>query len=461
MQTCSRKAKQQYGRRSSLSHPLCLKSELDHFSLPPVQTAIETAKYVNYNPVNNNFTSDTIAWDITGTPDESIDLAHSTLLIDVTFKTNAGLDVDSGTAACGPVNLLSRSLFCGHELLINGEPVSSVPALSHYTAYFEHLLNYDGYLARNQLHDAGFMLDDNNNFDSAIVSIPDPNPLRLKMNSGIMLRRLRVMDGRVWRMYCKFPSDLANQQLFIPPRLDLKLTLTRSKESFAMLNVIDAAPDAKIVILNAALRIKKLKMDANFLLAHEMLLQKRNAVIPFVESGCLEMTIPQGSSTWTRDDVFRGAIPKKIVVGFVDSRAVGGCWNRNPYKFDHLNISQIVTYVNSEPIPSKPLQLAPAAENFRDGILSLLETSGTLHKNASLPFDHSNWAGGYGLFGFNLEPDVGDGSCINPVKKGVLGINCTFSVPTPATYSVIIYFNKNGLVEIDQRRNIYCPYRRM
>lgn len=63
--------------------PLCLRSELDHFSVPPTETAIESAKYVSYSPFGNNLTSSSATWEIASTPDEAVDLAHSSLSFDV------------------------------------------------------------------------------------------------------------------------------------------------------------------------------------------------------------------------------------------------------------------------------------------------------------------------------------------------------------------------------------------
>lgn len=57
-----------------------------------------------------------------------------------------------------------------------------------------------------------------------------------------------------------------------------------------------ADTDFKIVITDAQMKLRKLKLDPEFLLAHEIMLEKKNALIPFIESNLMEMTIPQDSS---------------------------------------------------------------------------------------------------------------------------------------------------------------------
>lgn len=128
---------------------LCLKSELDYFFIPPTQTAIESANYVTYSLVKNYLTGDENTWEVASTPNEAVDLAYSSLLSDVCIRT--GFNGNPGrNASFVPVNMFFGSLFSGHELLPNNEPVSTIPALPHYGAFIETSLNY-GTEANEQL----------------------------------------------------------------------------------------------------------------------------------------------------------------------------------------------------------------------------------------------------------------------------------------------------------------------
>ena len=309
--------------------PVCLKSELDHFSTIPIQTAMEHAKYITYLPINNNLTSDTISFEVSGSPEEAIDLYHSELLLDVQIlKTDNTYPLVD--ALYGPVNNFARSLFSGHELSLNEEVVSSVPNMSHMGAYIETLLNY-GHSAQNGLLDVGWVLDKADTLDNVEVAVPQANPA-YNLNTGMLKRREQLAAGTIWRMYTKVPSDLAHQTLLIPPKVGLKLTLTRAKDTFALLSSENPF-QYKTRIEAASLRIRKVKLDSEFLLAHEAMIMRRNALIPYIESTVNEFGIANGSSTWNRQDVFRGLVPKKMILGLVDSSAVIGDLKKNPYNF--------------------------------------------------------------------------------------------------------------------------------
>ncbi len=437
------------------SVPLCLKSELDHFHQVPVQTAMEHAKYISYQPVNNYLNGDTLNFEVSGSPEDAIDLAHSELLLDVCILTNAGTN-PTADAKFAPVNMFARSLFSGHELHLNNEMVSSNPSMSHYGCYIETLLNYTS-VAQPSLADSGWILDEADTFDNVEAAAPADNA-GYTVNDGLLSRKENVLNGSVWRMFTKVPSDLSNQPLLIPPKVDLKLVLTRSKDRFALLSS-DNPFNYKIEIKSAILRVRRIKLDAEFLIGHEMMLQKKNITMPYTETNVQEYSVPQGSSTWSRQDVFRGIVPKKLILSLVESKAIIGDLKLNPYNFQVGDLNQISVYVNGDPIPYKQLQIR--SNNTRDGYLSLLETTGCLFKNTSLQFKSSEWAKGFGLYGFLLEPEHSDGSCTNARKRGVVEISLHFSKATTKAYSLIVFYTRDAVVEIDAHRNVFLPLKRI
>ena len=76
-----------------------------------------------------------------------------------------------------------------------------------------------------------------------------------------------MVAGAIWRMHTRIPSELCNQQLLIPPKVDIRLVLTRSKDRFSPLSS-QAANTFKVIITDAQLRVRKVKLDSEFRLAH-------------------------------------------------------------------------------------------------------------------------------------------------------------------------------------------------
>ncbi|GBN06435.1 hypothetical protein AVEN_78131-1 [Araneus ventricosus] len=68
--------------------PICVKSELDLFSIPSTQAAIEFGKFVEYFPLSNIRDGSPVEFHISGSGDEYLDLDDSYIHIKAKKKKN-------------------------------------------------------------------------------------------------------------------------------------------------------------------------------------------------------------------------------------------------------------------------------------------------------------------------------------------------------------------------------------
>ena len=59
--------------------------------------------------------------------------------------------------------------------------------------------------------------------------------------------------------------------------------------------------------------------------------------------------------------MFLGQLPKRLIIGCVDSNALNGIITKNPFDFKHYKINFVALNMDGREIPSKPLQ--PDFEN--------------------------------------------------------------------------------------------------
>lgn len=111
------------------------------------------------------------------------------------------------------------------------------------------------------------------------------------------------------------------------------------------------------------------------------------------------------------------------------------------------------------PVKNKPLKTTRS--NYHEGDLSLLETTGYLYRDASPAFSSNSWTQGFGLYGFLLETEHSDGSCVNTRKKNIVGISFSFDTATRLALSLVVFWIRDSVVEIDWYRNVFPPLRRM
>ena len=138
-----------------LVHPsscACSKSELELFSVPPTQTAIESSQWVEYRPITSLSDSSPIEFVVTGSGEEYVDLSETYLQVTAKIVKTDGGDLDqtsnaSGTvtgddADVGPVNLWLHSLFSQVDVSLNERLVTPSMNTYPYRAYLETLLSY-------------------------------------------------------------------------------------------------------------------------------------------------------------------------------------------------------------------------------------------------------------------------------------------------------------------------------
>ena len=126
----------------------------------------------------------------------------------------------------------------------------------------------------------------------------------------------------------------------------MKVRMTRSKDSFVLMAKSDVTESFKVNILSAKLYVSKLEITPSLCLAHECILQQKTAKYPITRVECKVIHLTQEQKSFTHDNLFLGQLPKRIVLGLVDNRALNGDISLNPYNFQHCNLN--FTWTNNK-----------------------------------------------------------------------------------------------------------------
>lgn len=77
------------------------------------------------------------------------------------------------------------------------------------------------------------------------------------------------------------------------------------------------------------------------MLAHAAILEKSTIKYPIKRVELKSFTINSGLRAKTIDNVSLGALPKKIVFGFIKSNAFNGDYTMNPFNFEHFKLTKV------------------------------------------------------------------------------------------------------------------------
>ena len=216
-----------------------------------------------------------------------------------------------------------------------------------------------------------------------------------------------------------------------------------------------------MVITQAILYVRKVKVAPAISLGHAVALKQATAKYPIRRVDCKVLFIPGGFPTFSPDNIFLGQIPKRIVLGLVDTEAYNGSYRTNPFDFKHHNLTQVGVYVDGEQIPRKPPFLKfdeAGGQNFIAGFQSLFCGIGKLSQDTGNQMTRSDYGQGYTLFVFNLTPDYCPGDHFELIKQGNLRVELHFAQPLANTVNLIIYAKFQNMIEIDANRNVLYDF---
>ena len=115
--------------------------------------------------------------------------------------------------------------------------------------------------------------------------------------------------------------DLFCQEKYLLNHVDLKIKLRRSRDVFALMADAD---NYKIKIKNLALFVRNVQLSPVVRMGHVKAFEKTSCKYPIRRVEVKVDTIPRGNMNYVQDNMFLGQLPKRLVIGCVDSDALNG-----------------------------------------------------------------------------------------------------------------------------------------
>ena len=224
------------------------------------------------------------------------------------------------------------------------------------------------------------------------------------------------------------------------------------KPEFCLLSG-DTVPAYKKTIVDAILYVKKIKLTPSVFNAINTVINGKNAQHAIMGTTPKVLTVPRGQQSQQIDNAFLGEIPKCIAICMMDNNSYNGNYKKNPFNFQHYNLTQIGISVNEEEVPCKPLKL-----NFDDELSvtaynTLFSGTGKFHGNSGSITKREDYSEGYTIIVADLTPfEIGDNFDLN--EKGTLNNDLVFKSPLAVTISVLVYAEYDNVIENDSNHNV-------
>lgn len=423
-------------------------SALSLFSLPPYQSAVERMYFQEVRS-NSQLTGNIIDMEITGKHGmEYVDLKRSKLYVKAKIVKGDGSKLET-TDYVGPVNLFLQSMFSQVEVTMQGKLVTSTTSHYPYKAMIQTLLSYGDEAKTSQLtsqlweKDTAGHLDDND--------IDGGGNVGLYKRSLYFARSMTVdMEGPIYH-------DLFQVDRLILNQVAINVRLTRARPEFYLMTNA-ASPDFKVLIEDIVLKACKVQINPAVIYGHAEILKSVNAKYPFTKTEVKQIAIAAGTVNFDQDQLFQNIRPNRVVVGFVNALGAAGDYTKNPFNFQHFNVNQIGLFVDNVPVSGNVMRLnfnATSGRTIIQAFNNMFEVTDKWLHDSGIQISRSEFAGGYAMYCFEIEPNFGDdGTYLHLLKQGNVRLEVQFSSALTDAISCIVYAEYPGYFEINAARDV-------
>ncbi|GFO17928.1 hypothetical protein PoB_004443300 [Plakobranchus ocellatus] len=426
----------------------CAFSGLDLFAIPPTQSSVENGFWVEHHPISTLTDTGPVEFVVNGSGEEYTDLPETFLHVRVKVtKPDGGALTDTDIVA--PTILYAEALFFQVDVSLNGN--LTIPSQNTYPwrCFLESLLSYRPDALGSQLSLSGF----------SRVTAGELDNMDGEKNEGFVERVKWIKGSKECDMLCRVHADIFHQEKFLINGVGMKLRFVRSKDSFVLLTSDDQA-EYKVELTQASLYVRRCKSNPAIVLAHEQALQSGTAKYPLKRVEVKAFSVGQGQLSFVEDNLFTGHIPKRVIIGMVDSASFNGAYNNNPFHFKHNLISYLSLCVDGRQVPSKPLTPAFDKGLWARSYMSIFQGTGIAWKDKGFDISYEKYGKGFSLFCFDLTPTLTN-DCSGEVellKSGVVRLEARFSQALQQPIHVIVYAERDGLLEIHRSREVLSDF---
>ena len=435
---------------ADIVHP----TELSLFEQPVQSKGISRVQYVNYRPVGQVNDDSVIEFNIPGCGSQYLNLKDTRMHMKLQITKPNGVAIDA-TDKVGPLATPLQAMFSQVDILLQQENVTPSCNLYPFKAYTEKLLTQSSNYNHPQSQAELYILDGNSVFGkSNNLANPDPyDDNAARQNKGLNQRAQYTSQGRVIDLDGPLHSDIAQQERLILNSVDVRVRLYPTLNAFRLMTNSDIKYQVKIV--DIYLRVCKVVVSPEVILAHDKVLQLKPAIYPFWKTTMKTFTLPAGAFQANIEDPFSGTIPSKLYVFFVSAEAFNGSYKKNAFEYKNYALKTAGFYVNGLSVPNQPLETDFAHRDMITAYQALVATSGHSDPNTEFDITPSRFIDGFTILGFNLEA-----SMLNTLDYLVKPRNAhsrlelRFGTATPEVINIMLLAVQPSALYIDRMRNV-------
>lgn len=412
---------------------------LDIFTPPPVENTLIHGKSVYYYPITAINDNGPFEFSIPSDGNEYTYLPYTRLegKVEILKQDGTAIAENDLVAYC---NLFPQSLFSQIECYLNNVQICDISTPTYpYKSYIQTHLTFGDdakkttlaceYYEKEKVGQEGLLTHANVRFKNAHEKIK---------NGALYFSMILHLD-------------FFHSQRYLIPGCAMKLKFIRSPDNFTLMS---ETAIAKIKIHELKLRMQKITVDPAIVSAHENMLNSRPAVYPITQSKIRTFLINSGIQDVRLSQIFRGKLPKSLLIAFVDAESFNGNVKNNPFIFRNYGINYVNLYINGENVVPDVFQPDFNGKNYVREYRWFLDNIGIAHENETNGITMEEFASNSCFFAYDLSPDLCNSVHFHGTQQGTMDLNVAFKEALKANIYCLIFASFNEIITIDKERQV-------
>ena len=421
-------------------------SSLAIFDKPNVQTDFQKTVTVDYHPVSSVEGGGPIEFHIPGNAEDYIDLNDISLYVKFHVTRSNGKPIVDADKV-GLVNLPISTLFQDVYLTVGDQQIEGGQNIYPYLGYFNTVTQFEPQAQFSHMQAQGWHKDDAGKFED-------------DGNSGFKKRAAMIAGSSPAEVIGPLFLDFFRQDRYLISQTSMRIKLLPSKPEFALM-ALAATKDFKIQMTEVILYVPRTEMNPSVINGHALGLRKQNALYPLTHNEVYTYTIPKGQKSYTKDQLFMDQSPKLLLVAMIENDALNGSLAKNPFNFQHFNLSKIALYREGRSVPGPPFTPDFGNEHYLRSYKYTMRSLNYYNTDDTNGLTPKMFGAGYTIYAFDLTAD-GDISAAHnqAIPSNNLRLDLFFDKALPTTINVLLFASFNSAVEITHLRDVITHYTR-
>jgi hypothetical protein len=422
--------------------------ELQIFDNIQVNTNLKESEIVEITPETHPQGLEPVTFDISSSNNHYYDLANSLLHLQIMIKKGDGnkLDEDITKVYVTPSQQIFHTLISKFSILLNHKQVEDNVHYA-YKAFVENMLNHDTGAKETHLRTVGWMSD--GMMEEHSEKLTGSQDALMKARAG------KLAGSPVLDFIGRLNSPLFMQKKYMLPGVSMKFVLQFNSPQFVLQHIkgVTDPLDYKIEIVKATMLMRRLVVHPSVGLSHIQSLRKTSAKYVINGTDVKFFTISPGRGSETVNVLTNQQEPKLIIFGLTTHTAKNGSYAHSPFKFEPFNLTSINVMVNNNYVLKKPLAVDFQKDIYMRAYHNLQSVCGKTFTEEGNNITPEHFKSSLCLYAFDLTNDWSHGEGTHLQRISDTKVELTFSDPLSETVNLMVYYEYDELLNIDELRN--------